>query len=267
MVFQYVTHRNTPRKIDRNGNLPAKYNKFLQYFYSTRELGIEQSLLRNEFNYSTKLHKASMTYWKYMELLETEEGIANVTAAMEQFIRDYDADVPFDGHLELQVPRRFGLLVELLQHHDMMLLDVESGIPEQFQNKIVPRLLVSGTVHNHNNNHTLQIPTEKARHRGSDTNPVHQQLSNETKQKVCQLTAIDYCCLNYKLPEVCEGVVSCRWRTLDKGMENGRLSSSALPPDDGLYIEAISPYPPWKRKPKAVNPLTTWLFGIDSSIS
>jgi len=31
-------------------------------------------------------------------------------------------------------------------------------------------------------------------------------LSNETLQKICRLAAIDFCCLNYKLPPVCQEV-------------------------------------------------------------
>merc|ERR1712238_420601 len=37
-------------------------------------------------------------------------------------------------------------------------------------------------------------------------------VSVAVQHKVCQLSALDYCCLNYRLPPICEGVVSCRWR-------------------------------------------------------
>ena len=31
-------------------------------------------------------------------------------------------------------------------------------------------------------------------------------VSEVTQQKICQLLALDYCCLNFKLPEVCDDV-------------------------------------------------------------
>jgi len=37
-------------------------------------------------------------------------------------------------------------------------------------------------------------------------------VSDETKRKVCQVVAHDYCCLNYKLPKVCEGAVWCTYK-------------------------------------------------------
>lgn len=58
-----------------------------------------------------------------------------------------------------------------------------------------------------------EIPKEielarKNYHRAlNDTN-----VSDEVKQKICQIAAPDYCCLNYKLPKVCEGVVWCTYK-------------------------------------------------------
>ena len=41
-----------------------------------------------------------------------------------------------------------------------------------------------------------------------------QDLSIKTIQKICQLVAIDYCCLNYRLPKVCNGVVTCQMKEI-----------------------------------------------------
>jgi hypothetical protein len=62
----------------------------------------------------------------------------------------------------------------------------------------------------------------------SASNP---KISLEKKQKICQLLAVDYCCLNFPLPTECESVVTCQW--VQKNNSN-----------DDLMIETISPYPP-----------------------
>jgi len=36
-------------------------------------------------------------------------------------------------------------------------------------------------------------------------------VPDRTKRKLCQIIAQDYCCLNYKLPKVCEGAVFCKY--------------------------------------------------------
>lgn len=37
-------------------------------------------------------------------------------------------------------------------------------------------------------------------------------IPDEYNRKICQIIAIDYCCLNYKLPEVCEGTITCEYK-------------------------------------------------------
>jgi hypothetical protein len=91
-------------------------------------------------------------------------------------------------------------------------------------------------------------------------------VSVEVQQKVCQLSALDYCCLNYRLPPECEGVLSCRWRETKTSEwansllksnhssysantnKNTSMSTSARSTSTSingpmLMIEAVSPYP------------------------
>lgn len=58
-------------------------------------------------------------------------------------------------------------------------------------------------------------------------------IAIRTRKKICQLSALDFCCLNYKVPPECRGLVKCRWTQRPS-------TSDSLP----LVIEAISPYPP-----------------------
>lgn len=56
-------------------------------------------------------------------------------------------------------------------------------------------------------------------------------VSRQAKRKICQLSALDYCCLNFPLPQECKGTLSCRWR--EEELEENSV----------LLIEPISPYP------------------------
>jgi len=74
-------------------------------------------------------------------------------------------------------------------------------------------------------------------------------VSRKVKRKICQLSALDYCCLNYRLPPDCEGAVSCRWKErkyseyLRLARQLNHSSSSSSSNDTVLLIEAVSPYP------------------------
>lgn len=105
--------------------------------------------------------------------------------------------------------------------------------------------------------------TKKPRH----TKRVHLNLSaidTDVQRKICQLSAIDYCCLNFPLPPACEGTLACRWTHVQE-KDNGTLKprkrrgkrkkakgdskqhdkskSNSNPQRQLLKIEAVSPYP------------------------
>ena len=152
---------------------------------------------------------------QYRRLTNKEDGRRQVTLAFETFVRDYDARNPFEGHLALQVPRlaalRSGLAAQLdhvLDVHDMT---------EFFTNLAL----------------RVGAPPPNLRHlynRGVSGIQL-ELLTPATRRKICQLSAIDYCCLNYPLPEACQDAVSCQW-----------VAKPEL--TDELLIEAISPFPP-----------------------
>ncbi|KAL7478663.1 hypothetical protein ACHAW6_004415 [Cyclotella cf. meneghiniana] len=107
----------------------------------------------------------------------------------ERFVWDYDGISPFDLHLHLQVPhlsnRHTGRpkRIDEIYHTSSAITDWEyiadfygESIPDEgeFQARSAPRRFNTSLV------------------------------SLETKQRICQLSAIDYCCLNLKLPEECD---------------------------------------------------------------
>ena len=52
-------------------------------------------------------------------------------------------------------------------------------------------------------------------------------VSEKTQQKICSILALDYCCLNFKLPKVCDdvGEVYCSLEQMDlvwKDEEKGK---------------------------------------------
>ena len=96
-------------------------------------------------------------------------------------------------------------------------------------------------------NRTLAI--HKKKHKIQNLNPHKLNISKislPAKRKICQLSALDYCCLNYELPLECEGALSCRWIdsksvSLHEDHPAPTLRTSHDP--RVLLIEAVSPYP------------------------
>lgn len=151
---------------------------------------------------------------KYKRLFHNETGRELLMNGLQTFVNAYDAERPFDGHLRLQIPRltnqntgRTFPLTAVFDTHNME-RDFES------LGKMV---------------NVTNVKVIHAYNRGDyRLNTTH--LNEEAKRKICQLSAIDYCCLNYKLPPECEGAVTCQWTKKDISKE--------------LLIEPISPYPP-----------------------
>jgi Sulfotransferase family len=213
----------------RSGKIPKRYSRFLNTL---------NHLLKNAsfFNH-TEGGQQKRQHDIYEKLYETEGGMEIVAQIFEKFVKGYDAYHPFDKHLMLQVPRKMfsiGNSTGLYLPLDLVFY-VEGGVQKQMQETLLPRLLQLSK------NGTLEMPNITQDLRGNSrkekTNSMLDFVSHDTKQKICQLTALDYCCLNYPLPEVCRDVVSCRW--------TDRVMPGSLPAREGLLaIEALSPFPP-----------------------
>jgi hypothetical protein len=114
----------------------------------------------------------------------------SLTKRFEQFVRDYDGSTPFDNHLRLQVPflvynfRSNGAPLPVSAIYNAS--EADSGWQTIAAEKGVT------------------IPNGEMSHgRKSSRRFNVDMVSSATKRKICQILALDYCCLNLELPEVC----------------------------------------------------------------
>ena len=115
-------------------------------------------------------------------------GGLTLTQRFERFVSDYDGIDPFDNHLRCQVPYlvdgRDGLPLPISTLYDAS--RAERGW-RQIANELGVDIPEGG------------LKAVRKASRRFDTSRV----SNNTKEKICRIVALDYCCLNIELPEVC----------------------------------------------------------------
>ena len=143
------------------------------------------------------------TYRNYSAMFDDPQGVARLTRSYEQFMRDWDGTM-FDVHLGSQVSYAFvrdpttGLpsaehLTRVFDTHNMEAEFVDLakrlGLPKR------PRVIKG-----------------RAYPRRLNVSDV----SDDAFQRMCEIYAVDYCCLNYELPPACARAppakrVWCRW--------------------------------------------------------
>lgn len=124
-------------------------------------------------------------YDKYAELFDTKEGVRKLTEAFETFVEDYDGISPFDSHLTLQMPmisskKGFAIPFDYIMDTKNMQESLESiahtvgaPVPEVIRGRSYPRRFNVSS------------------------------LRKETIKKICKLSLLDFCCLNYEMPKEC----------------------------------------------------------------
>jgi len=151
----------------------------------------------------------------YLKLINSQQGQKVLLHALETFVHLYDAQDPFDGHLRLQIPRlvnpNTGRTFRLDGIYDTTRMEQDFESLANMVNATSVNVI-----------HAYDRGTKRL----DTTN-----LSREARRKICQLSALDYCCLNYELPEECNDVVKCRW-----------ISKPNV--SDDLLVEPMSPFPP-----------------------
>lgn len=128
-------------------------------------------------------------YIKCTEVNTIDDG--SLTRRFEHFVNDYDGTDPFDSHLRLQVSflvynsRSNGAPLPVRSiynasnaHAGWRDIAIEKGV-------VLPN---DGTTLGRKNSRKFNLSL----------------VSNATKQKICQIVALDYCCLNLQLPDVCK---------------------------------------------------------------
>ena len=159
-----------------------------------------------------------------------------------KFVQNYDAAYPFDPHLRLQVPA---------------LANPVSGEPLPFIDALWDVSSLNHDNDDKNENawdalaqqvHAPKPPaTLRARQSQRRYNITADGTAKErrTLQKICQLQAIDYCCLNYPLPDACQGVVSCQWKNVTTRAATTTTNQQQHHQDGMLLrIVPVSPHPP-----------------------
>mmetsp|Transcript_24845 Transcript_24845/g.49508 ORF Transcript_24845/g.49508 Transcript_24845/m.49508 type:complete len:424 (-) Transcript_24845:3-1274(-) len=117
-------------------------------------------------------------------------SIENGTLAhrFERFVRDYDGREPFDVHMNLQVSNLvWGVTGNPLPVTKLYnATEADKGWLDIAHEKGV------------------HIPDGQLTHGRRITRRFNvSKVSDATKRKICRLMALDYCCLNFELPEVC----------------------------------------------------------------
>lgn len=118
----------------------------------------------------------------------------------ERFVSDYDGIEPFDVHLNMQTTNLiYGNTGEPLPITSLYnASDAERGWQE-----------VASAV-------GVTIPNDEMTHGRHQSRRFNvKKVSEATQRKICSILALDYCCLNFKLPKVCEGVVYCSLEQMD----------------------------------------------------
>jgi len=108
----------------------------------------------------------------------------------EQFVNDYNGIEPFDIHLSMQVTNLIYDTGEPLPISTLYnASDAEKGWQEVARQ------------------HGVTIPDGELTHGRHQSRRFDvSKVSEATQHKICQILALDYCCLNFKLPKVCGDV-------------------------------------------------------------
>jgi hypothetical protein len=124
------------------------------------------------------------------------------TQMFEIFVHDYDGENVFDRHLNAQILKLWDPLgTTSMGQFDVIL---ESSTLTEDLAALANRVGAPP-----------MVQEVRARSRTNDRIDI-ESLKDLTIQKICRLFALDYCCLNYKLPEACSRALSgervmCQW--------------------------------------------------------
>ena len=149
-----------------------------------------------------------------------------LAARLDRFVQDYDGRSPFDVHLALQVP----MLSNIVDGRSLFITELHNTTnSERDWNNIAKKYI---------GEEAILKNAEKNKKKGvSASGGVIQGRSYprrfnktivgiETEKRICQLTLLDYCCLNFPLPAVCnDGEVDSKALTcmMDYDAVNDRI--------------------------------------------
>jgi len=128
-----------------------------------------------------------------------------LASRLDRFVQDYDGRSPFDVHLALQVP----MLSNIVDGRSLFITELHNTTNSEGDwNNIAKKYI---------GEEAILENAEKNKKKGvSASGGVIQgrsyprrfnktKVGIETEKRICQLTLLDYCCLNFPLPAVCNG--------------------------------------------------------------
>ena len=187
----------------------SSYQEAIQRDYSSNHATVVPPEYQNAFVEPLK-------HLRLKDLFETEHGRTTLMGALEQFMKVYDGRVPFNGHLRLQVPRLYNPKTRRTIPLDAVF---DTTTMQQNFEALAERV------------HAVRPEKVIRAYDRGDRRINMTSVSLDARREICQLAAIDYCCLNYALPPECQGTVQCQW-----------IHKPEITED--LLIDTISPYPP-----------------------
>ena len=126
-----------------------------------------------------------------------------LASRLDRFVQDYDGRSPFDVHLALQVP----MLSNIVDGRSLFITELHNTTnSERDWNNIAKKYIGEEAI--------LENAAKNKKKGVSASGGVIQGRSYprrfnktmvgiETEKRICQLTLLDYCCLNFPLPAVC----------------------------------------------------------------
>lgn len=130
-----------------------------------------------------------------------EEGLARLTRNFENFVEDFDGRDVYEIHLFLQVP---------------FLWDKGKGRVRDIDEAFDTHHIKEGFTHIGERVGVHKVDVIHGRKYPRRFNVSG--LSRKTIRKICELSSLDFCCLNYEMPEPCRALdvepghrVKCEW--------------------------------------------------------
>jgi hypothetical protein len=107
-------------------------------------------------------------------------------------VRDYDGRNPFDIHLNFQVP-----LLSNKEGYPIYLTELHNTTNAEGDWKSIAKRYLGDDYEFKNKDGVIEGRSYPRRFN-------IKLVSAETQRRICELALIDYCCLNFPLPEVCQ---------------------------------------------------------------
>ncbi|KAL3785365.1 hypothetical protein HJC23_011048 [Cyclotella cryptica] len=115
-----------------------------------------------------------------------------LTHRLERFVREYDGRTPFDIHLNFQVP-----LLSNKEGYPIYLTELHNTTNAEGDWRTIAKKYLGEDYEFKNKDGVIEGRSYPRRFNSK-------LVSKKTQRRICELALIDYCCLNFPLPEVCQ---------------------------------------------------------------